>query len=166
MTCFISWLNSSIEWLDTHAGAITSIATGVIAWFTISLVEVSRRQAELFGDQIKLAREEFLTTHTPTIVMRNPSVCAGTINYSLVNFGGAVATLKECRIILKSVPKGFAAKTLQCEVHSDLGEITFDVEESKEFAIEASARTKEKEEHEKEIAEFASGPYRINRGEG
>lgn len=64
-------LSTLLDWLNTNAGAITAIATGVIAWFTVSLVRVSSRQAELIGDQIKLAREEFNSTHRPKIRIKH-----------------------------------------------------------------------------------------------
>lgn len=63
-------LDHFLDWLNTNSGAITAIATGVIAWFTVSLATVSRRQAELISDQIQLARDEFNATHRPKIIVR------------------------------------------------------------------------------------------------
>jgi hypothetical protein len=58
-------------WLDAHNGAITAIATFVIAAFTIVLAWVSKAQAKLIDDQLKLARAEFSVTHRPRIIVRS-----------------------------------------------------------------------------------------------
>jgi len=64
MTEFGGWL---LCVLDTHNGAVTAVATVFIAFFTIVLACVSRRQARLISDQVKLARDEFNATHRPEI---------------------------------------------------------------------------------------------------
>jgi hypothetical protein len=57
--------------LDAHNGALTAVATVVIAVFTVVLAFVSRRQARLIETQVKLARQEFAATHRPKVVIRS-----------------------------------------------------------------------------------------------
>lgn len=59
-----------LDWVgdDDH---LTAIATVFIAAFTATLWWSTRRQAQLTRDAIKLAREEFVSTHRPKITVRD-----------------------------------------------------------------------------------------------
>jgi hypothetical protein len=100
------WFNTVLGWLDTHNGAITALATGVIAWFTISLSNASKRQARLSADQIKLGREEFEATHRPKLRIRNVAFDWGRtdtdwrprIYFAIVNVGETTATEIQLRV--------------------------------------------------------------------
>jgi len=101
-------LGEIISWLESHNGAITALSTVVIAGFTSALFFVSRRQARLIDDQIRLARDEFHASHPPKLRARR-AILAGTpgifpssgfgpgqqLNASIhiVNSGGSVATI-------------------------------------------------------------------------
>lgn len=63
---FIEWL---VRLLDTHNGLVTAIATVFVAGFTWTLYKVSKQQAELTRESINLAREEFISTHRPKIIV-------------------------------------------------------------------------------------------------
>ena len=56
--------------IDVIDGIVTAGATAVIAIYTIVLARVSKRQSNLIADQIKLAREEFIATHRPRLMLR------------------------------------------------------------------------------------------------
>jgi hypothetical protein len=55
--------------LETYNGAVTAVATIFIAAFTIVLALVTGRQARLSRESIDLAREEFISTHRPKIIV-------------------------------------------------------------------------------------------------
>jgi hypothetical protein len=61
---YIGWF------LDASAPAITAIATAVIGYFTYTLYTTCTEQARLTRAAIKLARQEFIATHRPRIVVR------------------------------------------------------------------------------------------------
>ena len=58
------------EFLEAHAGAITAIATGFIAWFTLTLYEATTQQSRITNAALELARDEFNATHRPRLVVR------------------------------------------------------------------------------------------------
>jgi phosphatidylserine/phosphatidylglycerophosphate/cardiolipin synthase-like enzyme len=58
------------RFLEAHNGAISAIAAGVIAWFTVTLSRSTRRLAQDSVAQIKLARDEFNATHRPRVRAR------------------------------------------------------------------------------------------------
>jgi len=64
-------MNAIWCFLDAHNGALTAIATIFIAAFTIVLAWVSIRQARLIDAQVRLARNEFIATHRPKIIVRS-----------------------------------------------------------------------------------------------
>jgi hypothetical protein len=63
---FPIWCPDSLE---TYNGAVTAVATIFIAAFTIVLALVTGRQARLSRESIDLAREEFISTHRPKIIV-------------------------------------------------------------------------------------------------
>ena len=83
-----AWL---VSVADNHNGLITAIATVFVAIFTWTLWSVT-------GRAVSLAREEFISTHRPKIVLREVDFVDGRIIYILVNIGGTEATVKESLI--------------------------------------------------------------------
>jgi hypothetical protein len=78
----------------------TALATVVIASFTVVLALVIRRQARLTREALKLARDEFISTHRPKIIVRTFEYCSdggGRIGAAIryVNAGDSVATITE-----------------------------------------------------------------------
>jgi hypothetical protein len=61
---------TALEFLDKYNGAVTAVATAIIAIFTIVLVRVTGRQARLTTAALNLARQEFVATHRPRVVVR------------------------------------------------------------------------------------------------
>jgi hypothetical protein len=59
-----------LQFLEKYNGAVTAVATGVVAIFTIVLARVTGRQARLTRESIDLARQEFIATHRPRVVVR------------------------------------------------------------------------------------------------
>jgi len=59
-----------LEFLDKYNGAVTAVATAFIAIFAIVLVRVTGRQARLTTAALNLARQEFVATHRPRVVLR------------------------------------------------------------------------------------------------
>lgn len=61
---------TALAFLDKYNGAVTAVATAFIAIFTIVLVRVTGRQARLTTAALNLARQEFVATHRPRVVLR------------------------------------------------------------------------------------------------
>jgi hypothetical protein len=61
---------ATLEFLDKYNGAVTAVATAMIAIFTIVLVCVTGRQARLATIALNLTRQEFVATHRPRVVLR------------------------------------------------------------------------------------------------
>ncbi|SRR5579885_62145 len=57
------------HFVEDHNGAISALATFAIAVFTLTLYITSREQGRLALQSIQLAREEFVATHRPHIVV-------------------------------------------------------------------------------------------------
>jgi hypothetical protein len=60
-----------LDFLEKYNGAVTAVATIVVAAFTIVLALVTGRQARLSREAIDLARSEFVATHRPKLRVRN-----------------------------------------------------------------------------------------------
>ena len=71
LNSFSQWGWATINWLQTYNGAVTATATIVIGLFTIALVFVTRRQAQLTNDAVRLGRDEFEAGHRPWLAVRN-----------------------------------------------------------------------------------------------
>jgi hypothetical protein len=59
-----------LDFLEKYNGALTAVATAFIAVFTIVLAVVTGRQARLSRESIDLARQEFIATHRPRVILR------------------------------------------------------------------------------------------------
>lgn len=70
----ISWRCTG-EFIDQNNAAITAIATVFIAIFTTTLWRATTDQGRLTRESIKLARDEFISTHRPKIVIHSVEFC-------------------------------------------------------------------------------------------
>lgn len=57
------------ELLNYYGVGITAVATAFIGWFTATLWRATTEQAGLTRESIKLARDEFLASHRPKIII-------------------------------------------------------------------------------------------------
>ena len=67
----IYWLQNASNWLESHNGAITAIATIFIAIFTTALAVSTKRLWEITKKSVDLATEEFTAIHRPKITIRS-----------------------------------------------------------------------------------------------
>jgi hypothetical protein len=88
------------QFVDTHGGGITALASLVIAAFTGTLWIATSRQGQLTFDSLELARREFLSTHRPRVIVRfiqGPSLDAEgheVIFVTIVNVGANSAIIE------------------------------------------------------------------------
>ncbi len=54
------WINQAIVWLDDHSGAMTAIATGVIALLTYFLVTTSNRQWQVSDEAMRVSNRPYV----------------------------------------------------------------------------------------------------------
>jgi hypothetical protein len=135
----MTWLVGIADWIAEHAtvisAAISAIATGVVAWFTIKLTAATaglrdvadqqqrdtREALELTRDSLALTRDEFNATHRPELIARE--VFWGPRNeevrYTLVNRGRNSCTIIESAFELRGSESGQALRT---EGHNEVGE--------------------------------------------
>jgi hypothetical protein len=66
----LNYAAAVLDFLEKYNGAVTAVATIFIAAFTIVLALVTGRQARLTTDALNLAREEFVATHRPQVILR------------------------------------------------------------------------------------------------
>jgi hypothetical protein len=66
-----------LDSLEQYNGAVTAVATVFIGIFTWVLAWVTSRQARLTREIIDLAREEFVSTHRPKIIVRGLEFAGG-----------------------------------------------------------------------------------------
>jgi hypothetical protein len=62
-------LDCSFRFIDQHNGFFAALAAMAVAAFTFTLWISTSKQARLTGDSIKLARQEFVATHRPHIIV-------------------------------------------------------------------------------------------------
>ncbi len=96
-----------MSWIAEHATVastvVTAIATGCIAWFTISLAKTSREQGQLTAASLKLATDEFQATRRPRIIVRSFQTLMEpggepSITFLYVNTGDLPAKITEIRV--------------------------------------------------------------------
>jgi hypothetical protein len=103
-----------LDFVDKHNGAVTAVATIFIAVFTIVLAFVTRRQAHLTRELLKISRDEFTSSHPPRIVVRRVSLDRGSIaidpissqwkiQYIIANTGRGAATIFEANATVKKI---------------------------------------------------------------
>jgi hypothetical protein len=89
--------------LNENNGTVTAVATIAIAAFTLILWLATSRQARLTGDTIALAREEFLASHRPLLVVHSACVLEADqsklpddqplrVEFSVINAGTSACT--------------------------------------------------------------------------
>ncbi|MDB5610235.1 MAG: hypothetical protein JWP25_7135 [Bradyrhizobium sp.] len=88
-----------LDFLEKYNGAVTAIATAFIAVFTIVLARVTGKQARLTTAALNLARQEFIATHRPRVILRymqGPFRNDGQefVWLSFVNVGANTATIE------------------------------------------------------------------------
>jgi len=97
--------------LDTHNGAFTALATLAVAAFTFTLWRSTKGMLATTNNSINLARDEFISTHRPKLIVRQfqiDPVTPGnpiTIHFAMVNIGSTEARprLLGCQIALWNV---------------------------------------------------------------
>jgi hypothetical protein len=74
-----TWVLGPLHWLelDSHNALVTASATVVMALFTVVLALVTGQQAWLTRRILKLARQEFLSTHRPQLRVRAFRIISG-----------------------------------------------------------------------------------------
>lgn len=99
-TAISSYARCTGEFVDSHGGAITAVASLIIAAFTGTLWGATIRQGRLTFDSLELARTQFISTHRPRVIVRfiqgpvydaNGHEC---VSVTIVNVGGTLATIE------------------------------------------------------------------------
>ena len=126
-------LRTFMDAVEKYNGAITAIATIVVAAFTIVLARVTGRQARLTAETIKLAREEFASSHRPRIILRDVCIDGMDVLYMLVNTGGTKATIIESWIMVEFIAEGAPIRPLRSFSHDELGPLIFAAGEVKDL---------------------------------
>ncbi len=100
MSSFLSGVRNLVEFLDSHSGVIVSLATAVIATFTLATLWVTERLAKLMRASLKLAHSEFISTNRPKIITRGfeansppGSNQKALLMFTYVNVGNTPATI-------------------------------------------------------------------------
>lgn len=96
---------------------------------SIRAANAATRATSIAKEQIRLAREEFASSHRPRIIVRNISIVVENgemkILYSLTNVGGAKATIANSWIMTELVLRESPIRNLRALGHVDLGEVPF-----------------------------------------
>lgn len=118
--------------------------TRQLAFFTAALVGatvllgiIGVWQGWLTRNVIGLAREEFVASHRPKIILRNVSVIeedgVDKILYSLVNIGESKATIVNSWILGEFIIRGEVIRNMRCAGHDDLGNVELAPGENRDF---------------------------------
>lgn len=118
--------------LDAHNGFVTALASVAVAWFTATLYWASVEQGRLTQQSIDLARQEFVSTHRPRIILREAiigSVLEGEPIHTILNIanigetdGSIVCSTVDLEIVNMSSPdRLFMLGSV--EPHNELGKI-------------------------------------------
>lgn len=65
---------SLVDLLQRYNGAVTAVATVLIGIFTLVLALVTGRQARLTRETIEVARQEFISSHRPKIIVHSVEI--------------------------------------------------------------------------------------------
>ena len=98
--------------VETYNGAITALATCVVAIFTGVLFWATNKQARLTRMSIDLARAEYISTHRPKLTIRHivPEFEFGKpikIHCTVTNVGETPARIEGHRVTLRIIPPSF-----------------------------------------------------------
>ncbi|HUX54907.1 MAG TPA: hypothetical protein VMV56_10860 [Williamwhitmania sp.] len=132
-------IDTLIYYLDIHVGAITAVATTIIAAFTIALACSTKKLWGITKESVDLAREEFTASHRPRIILRNVSVINENgykIIYSLVNIGGSKATIVNSWILTEFINPSMPIRNIRSAGHDDLGKVELQAGECRDFNCE------------------------------
>jgi hypothetical protein len=152
-------LVKAAEFLNFYGALITAIATIAIAAFTFTLKRSTDRlweagekqfnhakslafQAFLdratdlknVGQQIQLARNEFLATHRPKVIVREVYLDGDQIWFRLVNVGDTPATIAESSVTAEIVTSKAGLRPLLSTGKNDLGTVTLAAGELRELS--------------------------------
>ncbi len=126
---------------EAFFAAITTLATVAIAVFTYTLYSATTEQARLTRKALKVARDEFTSSHRPRIILRDvhllPTEQGHEIIFMLVNTGGTPATIVESWIIIEFIQPGNPIRNPRSYGHNDLGRIVFAAGEMKDLTYQA-----------------------------
>jgi hypothetical protein len=125
------------SWL-TKADNLTAISTLVIAVFTVVLAGATWLQFQLTRKTIDLARQEFIASHRPRIILRDVHLIAENVHYMLVNVGDTDATIVESWIMAEFIEHGNRFSPLRSPGHDDLGHLVVAAGESKDLTYPLS----------------------------
>lgn len=127
-------MSSFWDWITKDS---ISFFTAVLAVLTGALVFFGGWQAWLTRRTIDLAREEFIASHYPRIVLREVDLIEGRVHYMLVN-EGSEATLVESWVMVEAVAVGAPQRNLRPFQHDDLGPLKFAHGERKALEVETT----------------------------
>jgi hypothetical protein len=111
----MSYLSCILDFLEAYNGAVTAVATVVMAGFTIVLAYVTGRQARLTKEAVNLGRSEFIASHRPRFEIREPHLAvihcpadppeqtAYQARFILANSGESEGTLVESVAIVMEI---------------------------------------------------------------
>ena len=112
-----------------------SITDWMIALFALAAVVAGALQWDSMRRQIKLAREEFIATHRPKIILREVNFVEGEIIYSLVNIGGSNAIIFESWFFAETLVIERGMRNPISTGHNDLGKKEFAPGQTREFTL-------------------------------
>lgn len=98
------WYAMPDWWVAGFTGALFLATLGL--WIFTALLWSATRRAVIDGvENIKLAKDEFVATHRPKLVVRNvfslvtdPKEATIVVNYTVANIGGGPCWMTECRV--------------------------------------------------------------------
>jgi hypothetical protein len=122
---FLTWL--------IRADNLTAVSTLVIAVFTIALAFATYFQYRLTRKAIDLARQEFVASHRPRIILKDVHLTADEVHYMLVNVGDTDATIVESWILAEFIEHGNRLRPLRSPGHDDLGRLVIAAGESRDL---------------------------------
>lgn len=173
-----------IEFLDHYSALITAIATAAIGYFTLTLKKstdnlwteskaqreeariAADRQFEITQKSIDLARQEFVSTHRPRIILREAiigSVLEGepiTVFFNLANVGETTGEIMRSSVRVEIVARGFEHLMLHdsAEMKYDLGELTLGAGSATIVKFAGETPKWNKEQFRERSFETTSGP--------
>jgi hypothetical protein len=103
-----------------------TVFTGVLAFATVGLGIATVGLYAAGEKQFGLARDEFIATHRPRIVLKDVSYINGQIFYMLANIGATKATIVESWIFDELLMNDVPIRPLRSVGHDMLGRLTFE----------------------------------------
>jgi hypothetical protein len=150
----LSLIISAGDFFDSHDKGIVAAFTVILAISTIGLwlatislfrsgenqIRSSRQiasiQARQTRQQLSLARQEFISSHRPRIILRDVHLEGRQVFYMLVNTGDTDATIVESWILGEFVPDGTPIRPLRSPGHDDLGKLALAAGETRDLTYD------------------------------